>query len=70
MPLSGSGSPKCGFDAQPSERLRAERAETAAMPRGFVTRQIGEDYSAAERERRLQAYERPERQTRMRGRYV
>jgi hypothetical protein len=41
----------------------------AAMPGSFVTRHIGRDYSAAERERRLQAYERLERQTRMRGQY-
>jgi hypothetical protein len=49
--------------------MQAERAQAAAMPGGFVTREIGGDYSAAERERRLQAYERFEREARMRGRW-
>jgi len=39
------------------ERVLAERAKGAAAG-DSVTREVGGDYSAAERERRLQAYER------------
>ena len=48
--------------------MRAERLN-AAPPSGFVTCEVGGDYSPAERERRLQAYERLEGEARMRGRY-
>ncbi len=51
------------------ERLQAQRAQAAAMPGGFVTRPIDGDYSPAERERRLQAYERFEREARIQGRW-
>jgi hypothetical protein len=51
------------------ERMQAERGQATAIPGGFVTREIGGDYNAAEGERRLQAYERFEREARTRGRW-
>lgn len=51
------------------ERMQAERAQAALQPGGIVTREVGGDYTAAERERRLQAYEKLERTARIRARW-
>jgi hypothetical protein len=51
------------------ERLQAERAKAAGAVSGIITRQIGGDYTPAERKRRLQPYEKLEQDARMHSRW-